>query len=62
MARTAEVKRDAQIGKAQAQMETLIKQSVANEQLMQSKLDNETQVRLSVNISAFYLNEQVKLD
>ena len=46
MARTAEVKRDAQIGKAQAQMETLIKQSVANEQLIHFMLDNETHVRL----------------
>ncbi len=47
------MKRDAQIGNAQAQMETLIKQSVANEQLMQSKLDNETQVRMSVKMSVF---------
>ena len=47
MARTAEVKRDALIGRATAQMETTIKQSLANEELTKSKLDNETQVRLT---------------
>ena len=45
MARTAEVKRDALIGRATAAMETLIKQSLANEQLTKSKLDNDTQVK-----------------
>lgn len=44
MARTAEVKRDALIGKATAQMETMIRQSLAAEQLTKSKLDNDTQV------------------
>ncbi len=42
--RTAEVKRDATIGSAVASMETLIKQSLANEELTKSKLDNATQV------------------
>ncbi len=46
MARTAEVKRDALIGKATAQMETMIRQSLAAEQLTKSKLDNDTQVRI----------------
>jgi hypothetical protein len=46
MARTAEVKRDAQIGRATAQMETMIRQSLANEELTKSKLDNDTQVRI----------------
>ena len=54
MARTAEVKRDAQIGNAIAEMETLIKQSLANEQLTKSKLDNDTQVHLAILLHYFF--------
>ncbi|KAK4877414.1 hypothetical protein RN001_009920 [Aquatica leii] len=44
MARTAEVKRDARIGQAEAQAEATIKEALAEEQRMASVLFNDTQV------------------
>ena len=59
MARTAEVKRDALIGRATAQMETLIRQSLASEQLTKSKLDNDTQVNIwNQHLELFFLNNK----
>lgn len=44
MARTAEVKRDARIGEAEARAEATIKEAIAEEQRMASVLHNDTQV------------------
>lgn len=44
MARTAEVKRDARIGEAEAQAEAKIKEAMAEEQRMASKFLNDTEI------------------
>ena len=44
LARTAEVQRDARIGEAKAQMDTVIKQAIASEELLKSKLLNDTEI------------------
>ncbi|KAF5279004.1 hypothetical protein FQA39_LY05682 [Lamprigera yunnana] len=44
MARTAEVKRDARVGEAEARSDSTIKQAIAEEQRMQSVFHNNTQV------------------
>ena len=44
LARTAEVQRDARIGEADANMSTVIKQAIASEELLKSKLANDTEI------------------
>lgn len=44
MARTAEVKRDARIGEAEAQAEARIKEAMAEEQRMASRYLNDTEI------------------
>jgi hypothetical protein len=44
LARTSEVQRDARIGEATAHMSTVIKEAIANEELMKSKLGNDTEI------------------
>jgi hypothetical protein len=44
LARTAEVQRDARIGEADANMTTVIKEAIASEELMKSKLINDTEI------------------
>lgn len=44
MARTAEVKRDARIGEAEAQAEAKIKEAMAEEQRMASRFLNDTEI------------------
>jgi hypothetical protein len=44
LARTSEVQRDARIGEADAKMSTTIKEAIASEQLMKSKLSNDTEI------------------
>lgn len=44
LGRTAQVQRDAAIGKAEAQMDTQIKQALAKEELMKSQLANDVEV------------------
>ena len=44
MARTSEVQRDARIGEAAARMATTIKEAIAGEELMKSKLTNDTEI------------------
>lgn len=44
MARTAEVKRDARIGEAEAQAEAKIKEAMAEEQRMASRYLNDTEI------------------
>ncbi|XP_025416536.1 flotillin-1 [Sipha flava] len=44
LARTAEVKRDARIGEAEAKKETTIKQAMAEEERMAAKLINDTEI------------------
>lgn len=43
-ARTAEVKRDARIGEAQAQRDALIKEALANEEKQSAELANKTEI------------------
>lgn len=47
LARTAEVQRDARIGEATAHMSTVIKEALANEELMKSQLSNDTDIARS---------------
>lgn len=47
LARTAEVQRDARIGEADANMTTVIKQAIASEELLKSKLANDTEIARS---------------
>lgn len=47
LARTSEVQRDARIGEADAKMSTTIKEAIASEQLMKSKLSNDTEIARS---------------
>lgn len=44
MARTAEVKRDARIGEAEAQAEAKIKEAMAEEQRMAARFLNDTEI------------------
>lgn len=44
MARTAEVKRDARIGEADANMDSQIKEAIAEEQRMAAKYSNDTEI------------------
>jgi flotillin len=44
MGRTAEVKRDARIGEAQAKSDAQIKEAIAEEQRMASRLENDIQI------------------
>ena len=44
LARTSEVQRDARIGEASARMSTTIKEAIAGEELMKSKLTNDTEI------------------
>lgn len=44
MARTAEVKRDARIGEAEARCDAQIKEAIAEEQRMASRMINDTEI------------------
>lgn len=44
MARTAEVKRDARIGEAEARCDAQIKEAIAEEQRMASRMANDTEI------------------
>lgn len=44
MARTAEVKRDARIGEAEAQRDSTIKEAIAEEERMAAQYSNDTEI------------------